>query len=344
LRKLRAERGDGVNILVAGGFAQEDPQQRDHIGDFCVALADSIVTHGHVLLNGCLTEFDKLLAEAAHSKLTELGEDPNRRIIGYVLEGHQPAHTCGTMIRSRLTDWEIAKEAFYIPEQLQEADVVILVGGFEGTYRAANWARIANKPLLPFTAFGGAAAQIYTQELNAFDTKYAGLVDRLEYEQLNSLKTDWNEHAAAIISLAEKVAESRYVIVVMSYADRPDLVDAYDSFQQVVHELGYECERVSDKNAPDRIVPEILMRIERAAFVLVDLTDLRPNVFYELGYAEGLKKRVIVTAKDGTELPFDVKDVPTIFWESQKKLRDDLTARIRNVVRTGVGSASAPLG
>jgi nucleoside 2-deoxyribosyltransferase len=34
-------------------------------------------------------------------------------------------------------------------------------------------------------------------------------------------------------------------------------------------------------------------------------------VFYELGYADGLGKKVVVTAKDGTEPPFDISDVPT---------------------------------
>jgi hypothetical protein len=91
---------------------------------------------------------------------------------------------------------------------------VILVGGFEGTFRAANWARIANKPLLPFTYFGGAAQKVYDQELNDFDEKYAGLVTRLEYEELNSVKNDWSEHAANLVALAEKIAESRRVLVV----------------------------------------------------------------------------------------------------------------------------------
>jgi hypothetical protein len=120
-------------------------------------------------------------------------------------------HSYGTILRSRLTDWEIATESFYIPEQVREADVIVLVGGFEGTFRAANWAWIARKPLLPFTGFGGAAAKIYTQELNAFDEKYRGLVDRLEYEQLNSVKADPHEHAVTIVELAEKVAGSRSV-------------------------------------------------------------------------------------------------------------------------------------
>ena len=51
-----------------------------------------------------------------------------------------------------------------------------------------------------------------------------------------------------------------------------------------------------------------------------------------------------MTAKKGTDLPFDVQDVPTIFWESQKKLKEDLKARIQTIVKTGVGAASSPLG
>ena len=57
-------------------------------------------------------------------------------------------------------------------------------------------------------------------------------------------------------------------------------------------------------------------------------------MFYELGYADGMQKHVIVTAKEGTELPFDVKDIPTIFWGSLVKLREDLERRIRKVVKT----------
>jgi len=334
-----------VNILVAGGFDPDHPEHEQKIQDFCTALGEEIIAKGHVLLNGCRTQLDSLIAEAAYEKLVAQGDpEPGKRVISYALSGVEPAHSYGTILRSRLTDWEIAKESFYIPEQVREADVVVLVGGFEGTFRASNWARIAQKPLLPFTGFGGAAARIYEQELNDFDRKYRSLLDRLEYEQLNSVKADPREHAQTIVALAEKVAESRSVIVIMSYADRPDLIDAYDSFLQVTEELGYDCDRVTEENVQGRIVPEILSRIERAAFAIVDLTDLRPNVFYELGYADGLKKKVVVTAKQGTDLPFDVKDVPTIFWESQKKLKDDLKARIRSIIKTGVGTASAPLG
>lgn len=334
-----------MNILVAGGFDPDHPEQEGRVRAFCDALGAEVAEKGHVLLNGSRTQLDSMIATAAYAKLVELGdENKDRRVISYVLKDLSPVHDCGTVIRSRLADWEIAREAFYIPEQVREADAVILVGGFEGTFRAANWARIAKKPLLPLTYFGGAAEKIYDQELNDFDEKYAGLVTRLEYEELNSVNDDWTEHAANLVALAEKIAESRLVLVVMSYGVRSDLIDAFDSFQQVCAELGYECERVTEESAGERILPDILAKLERAAFAIVDLTELRPNVFYELGYADGLKKKVVVTAKEGTELPFDVKDIPTIFWDGQKQLKEDLKKRIRAVVKTGIGTAANPIG
>lgn len=256
----------------------------------------------------------------------------------------QPVHDCGTIIRSRLADWDLDSESFYVPEQIQQAEAVILVGGGDGTFRAANWGRIAKKPLLPFTAFGGAAEKIYNQELNDVDEKYAGLVGRLEYEQLNAVKTDWVQRAADIVALAERVAESRSVLAIMSYAGQTDVEDAYDSCVEVCKELGYHCERIAEENVGDRILPAILEQIERAAFVIVDLTGLQPNVLYELGYADGRDKRVVITAKDRTELPFDVKDLPTIYWRGQRQLREDLRKRVIKVVKPASAAASPALG
>jgi hypothetical protein len=333
-----------VNILIAGGF---DPGagEPEGIREFCTALGGAVIERGHVLLSGCRTELDAMVATAAFEKLPEAERaESDKRIVSYVLVGAKPIHSYGTIIRSRLADWELAKETFYIPESVREADVVILLGGFDGTFRAANWGRIAKKPLLPFTAFGGAAAKIYEDEANEFDAKYAGLVERLEYEELNTVRADWARHAQNVVQLAEKVAASRLVVAIMSYADRPDLNDAYYTMQQVAADLGYECLRVTEENTEGRILPEILERIRRSAFVIVDLTELRPNVFYELGYADGLSKRVIVTARKDTELPFDVKDIPTIFWEGQSQLREGLKKRIEHVVKTRVAPSGSEFG
>jgi hypothetical protein len=323
-----------LKVVVAGGFDPHDPA-RAEIETFCKALGESIVLQGHTFLNGCRTEFDKLIAAAAYQKLLDLKiANPDRRVISYLLANQVPVHQVGTLVRSRLTDWEISKEYLYIPEQIQLADVVVLVGGFDGTFRAANWARIANKPLLPVTAFGGAAEKIFQQELNEFDRRYAGRLDKLEYQELNRIETDQAKRAERIVSLAERMASSNSVCVIMSYSMRADLEDAFESFQAVCQEFKYKCERVENSNTLGRIVPKIHEKIEQAAFVIIDLSELKNNVFYEFGLAQGQKKPMVVTAKIGTELPFDVKDVPTIFWDGQKKLKDDLRAKVTLIAET----------
>ena len=54
-----------------------------------------------------------------------------------------------------------------------------------------------------------------------------------------------------------------------------------------------------------------------ARVAIVDLTGSRPNCFIELGYAFGRATRVIVTAEDGTQLPFDTDAIPCHFWKPE---------------------------
>jgi len=90
----------------------------------------------------------------------------------------------------------------------------------------------------------------------------------------------------------------------------------------------YICERVDGASNVPRILPEILERISGCAFAIVDLSEESPNVYYELGYAEGQNKPVIVTTRKGTNLPFDAKDIPVIFWENQTGLKNMLSRKV----------------
>lgn len=49
-----------------------------------------------------------------------------------------------------------------------------------------------------------------------------------------------------------------------------------------------------------RITDRILASIQRAGLVVVDLTQDRPNVYFELGYARGLGKTVVTIMREGT--------------------------------------------
>lgn len=320
-----------AKILVIGSLDLSDQAKQI----FTKHLGEEIAAQGHHLLNGCRNDLDKAIAGSTFDFLRQNGQDPGGLITCYVSPNSKPAHEFGTVLKSRCSNWEsLASPGLDIPETIQQADVVVLVGGAEGTKCAANWARINHKPLMPVTTFGGAAADIYDEELRNFDTKYADRIDQADYEILNQVSSDLGKIARDTIALAARAITPNRVFVVMSFSDEARLQDAYESFEMVCKEYEYKCRRIDETNAMDRIVPEIFLNIRKSAFVIVDLSEAKPNVYYELGFAQGLSKPVIVTACKGTPLPFDVADIPTIFWEGQKQLKERLREKIAAIAAT----------
>jgi hypothetical protein len=327
-----------MKILVAGGFDEQNKELLKPQKEFAKLLGREIILRGHVLLNACLTTFDAAIAESAYQTAKEEGKDPNERIVCYVLrgpegqEGQKLAHKFGNILQSQLRDWELASRRLFVPEPIQLSDAVILVGGFEGTYRAANWTRIAKKPLLPITRFGGTARSVYMEEYADFD-RYRGRISKADYQDLTQLTSPLEDFAERVVSLAQRARASRDVFVIMSFSQDPDLgpdlEDALDSYKEVCSKFHYTCKRVDEARNVPRILPEMIERIEECAFAIVDLSKESPNVYYELGYAEGHDKTVIVTAKKGTKLPFDAQDIPVIFWQNQKGLKDMLREKVQ---------------
>ena len=327
-----------LKILVVGGYDPTADTNAEDVRAFCRALGTQVIRQGHMLLNACQTEFDAEVAKAAAEELQGQPADAvQKRIVSFVLTGLKPAHDLGTVNRSRLVSWDTA-DATFIPEPVKMADAVIVVRGFEGTMRAAWWARYAKKPLLPVASFDGAAKEIFDQEIRDFEAKYAATADILQYQGLNSGTRDWEWLATTVVALAENLATPNKALVIMSYTQTDpvatELANAFDSFRAACQVYQYTCERVDETNTKETsIVGEILKKISESAFVIADLTELKQNVFYELGFARGLAKRVIATAKEGTELPFDVKDIPVTFWRpiNPMGLRQKLIERIRPI-------------
>lgn len=323
-----------LKILIGGGFDDEAEAGSAVAREFAGHLGREVIKQGHIVLGACRTELDQVVAENAARMLEELELAPADRIVSYVCAGEDPVHNFGNVLESQLSDWELGSPKLRVPEPIQLADVVVLVGGFQGTHRAANWTRIADKPLLAVKRFGGAAADIYVEELEEFERKYGARLDRGDYENLAQIGSPPSEFAEKVINLAEKVRASNSVFVIMSFSDDPALEDVLASYKEVCDEFGYDCRRIDEEADVPRILPEIMNRIVGCAFAVVDLSDEKANVYYELGFAEGCGKPRIVTAKKGTQLPFDVADIPVIFWENMVGLKKDLRQRMQVIAAT----------
>lgn len=129
---------------------------------------------------------------------------------------------------------------------------------------------------------------------------------------------------------AEPDYEEGYAFIAMAIdPEDPHLEDVLDSIKEAADKCGVHAERVDEVQSNNRITDRILESIEKAQFVIVDLTYAKPNVFYEAGYAQGLNKTPIYIAKDGTRLEFDLKDYPVIFFKNMRELKTGLEDRLR---------------
>jgi hypothetical protein len=325
-----------AKLLVAGGLNEEDDPAGARTR-FAAALGRQIIRRGHTLLGGCRTGLDSVVAKAAFDAATSKPADPRKVIRSWVTGSTQPSHAYGEIMRSQLGDWALIPRGFAFPEPIQEADAVVIVGGWDGTHHAASWGRIAGKPILPVATFGGAAADIYREELTLSERRNATPVPRGDFEILNRLLLDQSEaaidqYAIELVQLAERTILSSDVFVIMSFDDKPYLNDAYGTFVRVCKEMNFAAVKVDNHlDGNDRIVPAIFSNIKRSAFVIAEVSGAKPNVFYELGYARALGKTVIQTAFEGTPLPFDVFDVPTLFWDSQTTLERKLKGAIQQL-------------
>jgi len=96
------------------------------------------------------------------------------------------------------------------------------------------------------------------------------------------------------------------------------------------------CKRVDRTEFVGDIVEEIRRLIDASIAVIVDLSEGRPNVLYEAGYAHALgKPSVHISSTPLSDLPFDVRNWNTIPYTrgGTMILRGPLSTRLKAVVR-----------
>ena len=80
-------------------------------------------------------------------------------------------------------------------------------------------------------------------------------------------------------------------------------------FAEFEREFGadYKFTNAGDLDNQQNIIQDIVEGIATADVVIADLSGLNANVFYELGLAHAMNKKVIIITQDIGELPFDIK-------------------------------------
>jgi hypothetical protein len=88
--------------------------------------------------------------------------------------------------------------------------------------------------------------------------------------------------------------------------------DVVKLINEALKPLGYETYRTLDNESTGSITSRIVNELISADLVIADLTDLNPNVFYELAIRHCTGKPFIHIAQEETEIPFDIFDLNVV--------------------------------
>lgn len=101
-----------------------------------------------------------------------------------------------------------------------------------------------------------------------------------------------------------------------------------------VRQFQFKIQKADEISHTGTITDAILDSINRSRFLIADLTDARPNCYYEVGYAHALGKPVIILAKEGTTRHFDISTYKWNFWIDYKDLKPKFEKELKAVLRS----------
>ena len=110
---------------------------------------------------------------------------------------------------------------------------------------------------------------------------------------------------------------------------KPELTDIADAVKEVFRNFDIPALRADDIEHEGLITPRILSEIKTVEFCFADLSESRPNVYYEVGFAHALPRRVILFRKTGTGLHFDLAGYNCPEYENLRDLKEKPTHRLR---------------
>jgi hypothetical protein len=102
------------------------------------------------------------------------------------------------------------------------------------------------------------------------------------------------------------------IFVLMPFAQEFDVVyqSAIRRPIELIAKLG--CRRADDIFAASGIVSVIAEALAKCSLVIADVTGRNPNVYYELGIAHSMGKKVIIVTQSRDDMPFDVQHIQNI--------------------------------
>lgn len=220
--------------------------------------------------------------------------------------------------------------------QAREGNVLVTLGGGAGVEHLADMYARRRRPVVPLdprigssrddgTVGGEGLARLARMDTTPF---FRLLQPGTEEARLAAATTENGRAEPAVVAdrvlalLMDLVPPTAFFVRLVN-RDHPEFRSVESFFRDVIEpvagEAGYQRHEVGTDETRDPFMNvEIFNELHHAPMIIADLTGERPNCYLELGYALRGEAKVLITAKQGTKLPFDTQALPCHFW------RDDL--------------------
>lgn len=160
-------------------------------------------------------------------------------------------------------------------------------------------------------------------------------------EQIEGIKQYFSENQKIIqtatpdksptFEKSEIKIDAKLCFVIMPFTDKLDPI--YESIiKPVLNGLKYKPLRADEIFTSKPIIDDIWLNIKKSKFLIADLTDRNPNVFYELGLAHALSKEVILLTQNLNDIPFDLRHYRIIVYQDSISGSDKLKNTLKEFI------------
>lgn len=115
---------------------------------------------------------------------------------------------------------------------------------------------------------------------------------------------------------------SRKVFVGMPFHKRYD--DTLQGIERAATGNNLEVWRADQETSNVDIMCKVCKNMQEAEFAVIDVTELRPNVMFELGLLYGRGKRVVLLQRSGQKTPTDLKGIEMIPYDNSSEVEQGL--------------------
>ena len=218
--------------------------------------------------------------------------------------------------------------------QARYGDILITLGGTEGVLHLGNLYHDAGKPVvplnLPLSPPTSGSRKLY--EFGTTSSNSARLFRITDggdaHDWINRIRFPARQGVAqrvgVLVDLLEALERPAAFCVRLLNHEHPEHAAVQAFFDNVVepvivNELGYRLVVIDGRQAYEhaRIDQEIFAKLHRSSVVVADITGSRSNCFLELGYAFGRGLPTIVTARAGSDTPFDIATFAGLRWKTE---------------------------